>query len=101
MTEERAAYIADAKLTRTLDELRGVVNGILHGWHGRQPPKGEPVNWAALYCHSAGVVLDYQNTMGFFVVVEEAAPDASGFQDWLGEQLVLSGWTNVEVVTEW
>jgi hypothetical protein len=82
MTEERAPYIADVALTHL-------------------PPRSEPVNWAALYCYSAGIVQDCRETMGYVVMVEEASPDAATFGDWLSEQLTMAGWPNVEVVTEW
>ncbi len=101
MTEERAPYIADVALTHLLSDLRTATNEILTTWQNRNPPKNEPVNWAALYCHSAGLVQDYREEMGYVVMVEEASPDAANFGDWLTEQLTLAGWPNVEVVTEW
>ncbi len=101
MTEERAPYIADVALTHLLSDLRTATNEILTTWQNRNPPKSEPVNWAALYCHSAGLVQDYREEMGYVVMVEEASPDAANFGDWLTEQLTLAGWPNVEVVTEW
>lgn len=101
MTEERAPYIADVALTHLLSDLRAATNEILTTWQNRNPPKFEPVNWAALYCHSAGLVQDYREEMGYVVMVEEASPDAATFGDWLTEQLTLAGWPNVEVVTEW
>ncbi len=101
MTEERAPYIADARLTHLLSDLRAATNEILTTWQNRNPPRFEPVNWAALYCHSAGLVQDYREEMGYVVMVEEASPDAATFGNWLTEQLTLAGWPNVEVVTEW
>ena len=101
MTEERAPYIADARLTHILSDLRTATNEILTTWQNRNPPKNEPVNWAALYCHSAGLVQDYREEMGFVVMVEEASPDAATFGDWLSEQLTMAGWPNVEVVMGW
>lgn len=101
MTEERAPYIAGVRLTHVLGDLRTATNEILTTWQNRNPPKNEPVNWAALYCHSAGLVQDYRKEMGYVVMVEEASPDAATFGDWLTEQLTMAGWPNVEVVTEW
>lgn len=101
MAKERAPYIADVRLTHILSDLRTATNEILTTWQNRNPPKGAPVNWAALYCHSAGLVQDYREEMGYVVMVEEASPDAAIFGNWLSEQLTLAGWHNVEVVTEW
>ena len=101
MTEERAPYIADVALTHLLSDLRAATNEILTTWQNRNPPRGEPVNWAALYCYSAGLVQDYREEMGFVVMVEEASGDATIFGDWLSEQLTLAGWPNVEVVMGW
>ena len=101
MTEERAPYIAGVRLTHVLGDLRTATNEILTTWQNRNPPKNEPVNWAALYCHSAGLVQDYRKAMGYVVMVEAASPDAATFGDWLSEQLTMAGWPNVEVVTEW
>ena len=101
MTEERAPYIADARLTHILSDLRTATNDILKTWQNRNPPKFEPVNWAALYCHSAGLVQDYREEMGYVVMVEEASGDATIFGNWLTEQLTLAGWPNVEVVMGW
>lgn len=101
MTEERALYIADVRLTHMLSDLRAATNEILTTWQNRNPPRSEPVNWAALYCYSAGLVQDYREEMGFVVMVEEASGDATIFGDWLTEQLAMAGWPNVEVVTEW
>ena len=101
MTEERAPYIADARLTHILSDLRTATNDILKTWQNRNPPRSEPVNWAALYCYSAGIVQDYRGMTSYVVMVEEASGDAANFGDWLTEQLTLAGWPNVEVVTEW
>lgn len=104
MTEERALYIADTALTKLLRDLRAAANDILTTSQNRNPPKGEPVDWTALYCHSAGIMQDYRDCregMGYIVMVESAAPDAAVFGDWLTEQLAMAGWPNVEVVTEW
>ena len=101
MTEERAPYVADVALTHLLSDLRAATNEILTTWQGRNPPLGEPVNWAALYCHSAGLVQDCREMIGYVVMVEEASPDAANFGDWLTEQLTLAGWPNVEVVMGW
>lgn len=94
-------YIADVALTHLLSDLRAATNEILTTWQNRNPPRGEPVNWAALYCYSAGLVQDYREEMGFVVMVEEASGDATIFGDWLSEQLTLAGWPNVEVVMGW
>ena len=101
MTEERAPYIAGVRLTHVLGDLRTATNDILKTWQNRNPPKFEPVNWAALYCHSAGLVQDYREEMGYVVMVEEASGDATIFGNWLTEQLTLAGWPNVEVVMGW
>ena len=101
MTEERAPYIADARLTHILSDLRTATNDILKTWQNRNPPKFEPVNWAALYCHSAGLVQDYRGMTSYVVMVEEASGDAANFGNWLTEQLTLAGWPNVEVVMGW
>ena len=101
MTEERGRYIAGGALTHLLSDLRTATNEILTTWQNRNPPKNEPANWAALYCHSAGLVQDYREEMGYVVMVEEASPDAANFGDWLTEQLTLAGWPNVEVVMGW
>ena len=101
MTEERAPYVADVALTHLLSDLRAATNEILTTWQNRNPPKFEPVNWAALYCHSAGLVQDCREMIGYVVMVEEASPDAANFGDWLAEQLTLAGWPNVEVVMGW
>ena len=101
MTEERAPYIADVALTHLLSDLRTATNDILATWQNRNPPKNEPVNWAALYCHSAGLVQDYREEPGYVVMVEEASPDAANFGDWLTEHLTLAGWPNVDVVMGW
>ena len=101
MTEERAPYIADVRLTHMLSDLRTATNDILKTWQNRNPPRSEPVNWAALYCYSAGIVQDCRETMSYVVMVEEASGDATIFGDWLTEQLTLAGWLNVEVVMGW
>lgn len=101
MTEERAPYIADTALTKLLRDLRAATNEILTTWQNRNPPLGEPVNWAALYCYSAGIVQDCRETMSYVVMVEEASGDATIFGNWLTEQLTLAGWPNVEVVMGW
>ena len=101
MTEERAPYIADVALTHLLSDLRAATNEILTTWQGRNPPLGELVNWAALYCYSAGIVQDCRETMSYVVMVEEASGDATIFGNWLSEQLTLAGWPNVEVVMGW
>ena len=79
---------------------RSIASLYKHGKVNREKLKqlgleNEAVNWGDLHCY-------YADVRGNKVIayVEEVAPDANRFKNWLEEELKKKGY-DVEVVTEW
>ena len=59
------------------------------------------INWADLSCRQASLVVTDAGESYTEVLIEEAAPDATKFQQAVASELALAGWPDVRVVTEW
>ena len=59
----------------------------------------DAVNWGDLGCVEASVVVSLKEI--YFVLIEEASPDAWEFHKFIGEYLRERGFENVRVQTEW
>lgn len=99
-------YVKQVMLEReTVDDqlarLRSLVISILDNWRNMDPPKDQPVNWADVTCEFVCLTVNWRGERGWLVVVDEAAPDASQFQNWLAAKLSEAGWHPVVVMTEW
>ena len=83
-----------------LRELRAVTNDCI-GIIKSSEQIMEAINWAHLTCTQSVFYHDDQGSEGFRVLVEEVSPDASKFRAALSALLLIKGWPNVEIVTEW
>jgi len=59
------------------------------------------VNWADLHCIDAQYCVHAEGPDAHVVVIEEASPDNSEFQEFIHEELAHMGFLDVEVRTEW
>jgi len=83
-----------------LEALRAATNQVL----AQMDPagfSGDPVNWGDLECRSAAFGVDLLGDLFYWVVVGEAAPDATDFCSHIAAKLADLGWPDVEVSTEW
>lgn len=62
---------------------------------------GGAVNWADLGCVSAEKWVNHLGETGYRVIIEEVSPGADDFRKYIWECLTDSGFTNVEISTEW
>ena len=62
----------------------------------------DAVNWAALKCNEAQLVIPQEGTPFWRVCIDEASPEAHQFATAIAEGLKRWGWLPyVEVTTEW
>lgn len=60
-----------------------------------------PVNWGDLGCTSAERYQDHTGHVGYRILIEEAAPEAQGLQEYIAGKLEEMGCPGIEVLTEW
>lgn len=59
------------------------------------------VNWGDLHVHDTGIKISQISDIGFYMLIEEASPDAYGLCLYLNDYLRKRGFENVQVTTEW
>lgn len=81
--------------------LRDETDSILELAYNNRESIGGSVNWANLYCESAQFVQDSDGENSYRVEISEASPNADKLREFVSNQLILAGWSDVEVQTEW
>lgn len=61
----------------------------------------DAINWGDIRCVNVLFYTDVHGDTGYQVVIEEAAPDSSTFQNYIAGKLGVAGFPNIEVRCEW
>jgi len=62
---------------------------------------GNNVNWSNLVCTTVRKYIDEDGFYGYEVIIEEADPRNTELQNFIYDVLLRSGFTDIEVITQW
>lgn len=90
----------DDKLRDTFSKLRRCGEQGLRLAEVESPERG-PVNWSDLSIVECGLIMTDDDSQRYFVLIEEASPDATWLQQFMWRHFKLNGFEDVEIRTEW
>ena len=94
-----SVQIGDRTEQQRLQHLRRLTNEALHA--AEAAGIADAVNWGDLSCVEAALVLTDEGSRYYWVIIEEAPPDAHNLVTYVEDWLAKRGWTDVVVLTEW
>ena len=89
------------KIIKKLKKLQGLTNKIIDELQKKRDTFNEAINWGDLSCTEASFCINQQGFEYYTVLICEASPDATMFQDEIYNRLVTIWNEPVIVQTEW